>query len=167
MRVNLYSANLTALGARMRACRNVALVRFESPDQYNRTRLLVNDEQVWPWRDRARIAIGDRVQLEIPSGVLEGMVCAICDKGIVLRPATWAGSWRGLLGGMSGVCMFEASINDDEPVITSISDTPVPWMLYRQIMTLANIVADGPEGVREVARRLLALCEEARHERNR
>ena len=148
------------------------------PGWCNHTDLRVNDQPIYS--DEAReylvpeIAVGDEVEISIPSGSFTGR----CIETRPVLPPTqpgqpdrayalvgkWDGMEAGLLSGLSGLAWWTSTIAPDALVTTSASSVPVRYDRYSAARTLAIQTVDSlpdcgiarPERIREVLRQLLA-----------
>ncbi len=120
-------------------------------DDQNHTIIRVNGDQTWP-RKRLQeiapvvVAVGDQIEIDIPSGVLSGIVSYVREDSpqklrIHIQPATWTGKAAGLEGGLCGCGTFHVESESVGVVVESSTLTaPVAYPIYRQVRYLAEMV---------------------------
>jgi len=107
-------------------------------DEMNRTSLFANNESVDLYDVFPHMEVGDVVKIDIPSGLLVIKTDSVSlERGplghLTYRTGgefSWSGRFNGLVGGMSGVAVWNIHVDDQAEVTTSAWDVPIPWRTY-------------------------------------
>lgn len=116
-------------------------------DDKNQTVLVINGMEYGPDSfDMPTLAVGDAIEIRVPTGVLSFTVAPPATKrNSVIGPFRWSGAFNALRGGQSGVGTWH--INCMADITTSAWHEPVPYQVYERAHAVADAVY-GPAGVK-------------------